>query len=149
VLLLGFGAWPFLRLAGVPPLRVLRREIGGGAASPVIAAALAGGSFAALLFWFAGDRKLALIALGGFVGATVLFALASWAAMGAVGWLRQRPGLLAGSPPQLALASWSRRRIGQTVALAVGMMALMLLTVTRTDLLASWRRQPANAPNGS
>jgi len=152
VLLLGFGAWPFLRLAGVPPLRVLRREIGGGAASPVIAAALAGGSFAALLFWFAGDRKLALIALGGFVGATVLFALASWAAMGAVGWLRQRPGLLAGSPAlRLALASWSRRRgaaVVQTVALAVGMMALMLLTVTRTDLLASWQKaSPADAPN--
>lgn len=152
VLLLGFGAWPFLRLAGVPPLRVLRREIDGGSASPFLAAALAAAAFAGLLFWFAADTKLALISLAGFLGATVVFALVAAVAMLAVGWLRQRGRWLTGSPAlRLALASWSRRRgaaVVQTVALAIGMMALMLLTVTRTDLLASWQRaSPADAPN--
>ena len=151
ILLLGFGAWPFLRLAGVPPLRVLRREIAGSAASPFMAAALAAGAFAALLFWLAGDRQLALIAMGGFAGAGLVFGLAAWLVMLAVAWLRQR-ARLAGSPAlRLALASWSRRRgaaVMQTTALAIGMMALMLLTVTRTDLLTSWQRaSPADAPN--
>lgn len=152
VLLLGFGAWPFLRLAGVPPLRVLRREIEGGSASPFVAAAIAALAFAGLLFWLSGDRQLALMALGGFAAATLAFALLAWLAMLAVGWLRQRSSLTAGSPAlRLALASWSRRRgaaVVQTVALGVGMMALMLLTVTRTDLLTSWQRaSPADAPN--
>jgi putative ABC transport system permease protein len=152
VLLLGFGAWSFLRLAGTPPLRVLRREIGGRAASPWIGAVLAGGAFGGLLFWLAGEPRLALVALGGFVAAGLVFALAASLAVPLAGLLRRRPAMLAGSPAlRLALASWSRRRgaaIVQTVALAVGMMALMLLTVTRTDLLASWSRaSPADAPD--
>ncbi|HOR29715.1 MAG TPA: hypothetical protein PLG73_17005, partial [Candidatus Sumerlaeota bacterium] len=44
VLLLGFGAWPFLRLAGVPPLRVLRREPDASRVSPWIALAIAVGA---------------------------------------------------------------------------------------------------------
>ncbi len=152
VLLLGFGAWPFLRLAGVPPLRVLRRELGGARASPVVAVLLATAAFAALLLWFAGDRRLAAIALGGFAGAGIVFVLVVWAAMRLVGPLRRASGVVARSPAlRLALASWSRRQsaaIAQTVALAVGLMALLLLTVTRTDLIDSWRRaSPADAPN--
>src|SRR5690606_1941465 len=52
---------------------------------------------------------------------------------------------------RIALASWSRRRgssVVQTAAPAVGLMALMLLAVTRNDLLDSWRRaSPADAPS--
>lgn len=152
VLLLGFGAWPFLRLAGVPPLRVLRRELGGASASPWIGALLALSAFAALLLWFSGDPRVALIALAGFALAALVFALAASLAVPVAAALRRRPALLAGSPAlRLALASWSRRRgaaIVQTVALAIGMMALMLLTVTRTDLLDSWQRaSPPDAPN--
>lgn len=152
VLLLGFGAWSFLRLAGTPPLRVLRREIGGRTATPWIGALLALVAFSGLMLWLAGDVRLALVALGGFAAAAVVFALAASLAVPIAAALRRRPALLAGSPAlRLALASWSRRRtaaIVQTVALAVGMMALMLLTVTRTDLLASWSRaSPADAPD--
>ena len=152
VLLLGFGAWPFLRLAGVPPLRVLRRELGGSGASPWAAAGLAVLAFGLLLLWLAGDRQLALVALGGFAAAALVFALAAWVAMRVAGSLRHAPALLSGSPAlRLALASWSRRRgaaVVQTAALAVGMMALMLLTVTRTDLLASWQKaSPPDAPD--
>jgi putative ABC transport system permease protein len=152
VLLLGFGAWPFLRLAGVPPLRVLRRDLGAAGASPWIAVLLAVGAFAALLFWFAGDRRLAGIAIGGFAGGALVFVAVVWAAMKLVAPLRHAGAVLARSPAlRLALASWSRRQaasIAQTVALAVGLMALMLLTVTRTDLVDSWRRaSPPDAPN--
>ena len=151
VLLLGFGAWPFLRLAGVPPLRVLRRDLGTAGASPWIALLLALAAFAGLLLWFSGDRKLAAVALGGFVVGGAVFSLLVWLAMRLIaplrgtGLVRRRPAL------RLALASWSRREgasVVQTVALAVGLMALMLLTVTRTDLIDSWRRaSPPDAPN--
>ncbi|GAA4406366.1 ABC transporter permease [Quisquiliibacterium transsilvanicum] len=151
VLLLGCGAWPFLRLAGVPPLRVLRRDLGSAGASPWVALLLALAAFAGLLLWFAGDRKLAAVALGGFVVGGAVFSVLVWLAMRLIAPLRgtalvrRRPAL------RLALASWSRRQgasVVQTVALAVGLMALMLLTVTRTDLIDSWRRaSPPDAPN--
>ncbi len=151
VLLLGFGAWPFLRLAGVPPLRVLRRDLGSAGASPWAALLLALAAFSALLLWFAGDRRLAMIALGGFVIGGAVFSLLVWLAMRLIAPLR-RTALVGRRPAlRLGLASWSRRQgasVVQTVALAVGLMALMLLTVTRTDLIDSWRRaSPPDAPN--
>ena len=152
VLVLGFGGWPFLRLAGVPPLRVLRRELGAGGGSAWVAVGLATVAFSALLVWFARDLKLAAIALGGFAGGAVVFVLASWGAVRAIGPLRRLLGGAAASPAlRLALAAWSRRQgaaVTQTVALSVGLMALMLLTITRTELLESWRKaSPADAPN--
>ncbi|MCD6680865.1 MAG: ABC transporter permease [Burkholderiaceae bacterium] len=151
VLMAGFGAWPFLRLAGVAPLHVLRREVVGTPASAWATAACATLAFAALLLWFAGDRRLALVAIGGFAVGVVVFVAVTLAAVRALEPLRHA-GFVAGSPAlRLAFASWSRRRamtVTQTVALSVGLMALMLLTVTRTDLIDGWRRaSPPDAPN--
>ena len=152
VLLLGFGAWPFLRLAGVPALRVLRRELGQTGASPLIALALALSAFIGLLLWFSADLRLALIAIGGFAAGAAVFVLFTWGMMQLVGGLRHRGATVLRSPAiRLALASWSRRRsasIAQMVALAIGLMALLLLTVVRTDLIDGWRRaSPPDAPN--
>ncbi|MFO1197154.1 MAG: FtsX-like permease family protein [Burkholderiaceae bacterium] len=152
VLLFGFGAFPFLRLAGVSPIRVLRRDLGAAGASPWIATGLAGGAFAALLFGFAGDHQLAATAIGGFAGGAAIFAAAVWALMRALAPLGRAGATFAGGASlRLALAAWSRREsaaITQTVALAVGLMALMLLTVTRVDLVDGWRRaSPPDAPN--
>ena len=152
VLLLGFGAWPVLRLAGVAPLRVLRRDLGTAPVGPWLALGIALAAFAALLWWLAGDRQLAAIALGGFAAGALVFVLATLGALRLISPLRRVMAGNGGAPAlRLALASWSRRRgatVAQTVALAVGLMALMLLTVTRTDLLDSWRRaSPADAPN--
>ncbi len=151
VLMAGFGAWPFLRLAGVAPLHVLRREVVGTPVSAWTAAVSAAIAFAALLLWFAGDRRLALIAIGGFAVGVVVFVAVALAAVRALEPLRHA-GFVAGSPAlRLAFASWSRRRtmtVMQTVALSVGLMALMLLTVTRTDLIDGWRQaSPPDAPN--
>ena len=152
VLILGFAAVPVLRLAGVPPLRVLRRELGPPLASAWLALACAVSAFALLLFWYAGDRKIALYAMGGFLGGAIFFALV---ALGGVKLLAPLRNWVGSGPRtatlRVALASWSRRQgssVVQTAALAVGLMALMLLTVTRNDLLDSWRSaSPADAPN--
>jgi putative ABC transport system permease protein len=151
LLLLGFGAWPLLRLAGVPPLRVLRREAAPIPVSGWFGGALAGATFLLLLFWFSGDGTLALIAAAGFFAAVIFFAVVSMLAVYLVG-LSRRFGAISRRPLlRLSLASWSRRRglaVAQTASLSAGVMALLLLTITRTDLVDAWRRaSPPDAPN--
>ena len=152
VLIVGFAAVPVVRLAGVPPLRVLRRELGPPAPSAWLALATAVIAFGTLLLWYAGDRRVALFAIGGFAAGAAVFALVAFAGVRLLSPLRRWVGVgPSGAAMRVALASWARRRgasVVQTAALAVGMMALMLLTVTRNDLLDSWRSaSPADAPN--
>lgn len=151
VLLLGFGALPFLRLATVPPLRVLRRDLGPAPVSAWLGIIMALVGFAALLYAFSSDRKLATIALAGFAAGIAAFVGLGWllmrlvASARALSWVSRLPSL------RVALASWSRRRgatVVQTAALSVGLMALVLLTVTRTDLIDGWQAAvPPDAPN--
>jgi putative ABC transport system permease protein len=155
VLLIGFGALPFLATAGVSPLKVLRRDIPSSSPRLIVTMALGLSAFGGLLFWLAGDARLALISIAGFLLGTIFFAFASWCLV--VGLARLRKTLWFSQALQrlpalrLAFAGWDRNRgttLAQTVALAVGLMALLLLTVTRTDLIDSWRKaSPPNAPN--
>jgi len=148
-LLLGFGLPPVLQLAQVPPLRVIRRDVGSlrAASAGVLAAGTLG--FVALLMAVSSDLKLGAIAVGGFAVAIALFAAMSYAAV----WLLKRSVPESRAPRWLVLAT---RQIAarpafavlQVSALAVGLLALMLLVLLRTDLIASWRQAtPADAPN--
>ncbi|RYZ12531.1 MAG: FtsX-like permease family protein [Comamonadaceae bacterium] len=148
-LLFAFGLPPVLQLAKVPPLRVIRRDVGG--LKPASAAVLGVGvlGFAALLVAASSDLKLGLIAVGGFAGAVVLFAALSWVAVK----LLRRSVNESTAPRWLVLAT---RQISarpvyavvQVSALSVGLLALMLLVLLRTDLVSSWRRAtPPDAPN--
>jgi putative ABC transport system permease protein len=148
-LLLGFGLPPVLQLARVPPLRVIRRDVGGLKASSLLVLGAGTAGFVALLLAVASDWKLGLIAVGGFVGAIAVFAGMAWLAVVAL----RRVVPESGVPRWLALAT---RQIAarpafavlQVSALAVGLMALMLLVLLRTDLIASWRAAtPTDAPN--
>lgn len=148
-LLLAFGLPPVLQLAQVPPLRVIRRDV--GALKPASLGVLAAGTagFVALLLAVASDLKLGLIAVGGFAAAVAVFALLSF---GAVRLLR-RLVPESRAPRWLVLAT---RQIAarpafavlQVSALSVGLLALVLLVLLRTDLIASWRAAtPPDAPN--
>ncbi|MEO8279226.1 MAG: FtsX-like permease family protein [Ideonella sp.] len=148
-LLLGFGLPPVLQLAKVPPLRVIRRDV--GSVKPASLAVLGAGllGFVALLMAVSSDLKLGLIAVGGFAGAIAFFALLSWLAVTAL--RRAVPETRA--PRWLVLAT---RQIAarpafavlQVSALSVGMLALVLLVLLRTDLISSWRQAtPPDAPN--
>ena len=152
VLVLGFAAVPVLRLAGVTPLRVLRRDLGAPGLSVWLVLIVALGAFGLLLFWLVGEARLSLLALGGFVVAGLAFVLLAMCGV----WLaaRLRPKRTRGGWAlvlRLALTGWSRRlsmTAVQIVALTIGLMALLLLTVVRNDLLAAWQQAaPPDAPN--
>jgi len=148
-LLLAFGLPPVLQLAQVPPLRVIRRDVGN--LKPVSMLVLGVGilGFAALLMAASSDIKLGLIAVGGFAGAVLVFALASYAAIKLL-----RASVNEATAPRwlvLATRQLSARptyAVVQTSALAIGLLALMLLVLLRTDLISSWRNAtPPDAPN--
>ena len=83
-LLLAFGLPPVLQLAQVPPLRVIRRDVGGLKPASIGVLALGVAGFATLLLAASSDLKLGLIAVGGFAGAVVVFASLSWLAVKAL-----------------------------------------------------------------
>lgn len=148
-LLMAFGLPPVLQLARVPPLRVIRRDV--GALKPASIAVLAAGTlgFVGLLLAVSSDLTLGLIAVGGFAAAVALFAAASWVAVQVL----RRAVPESRAPRWMVLAT---RQIAarpafavlQVSALSVGLLALVLLVLLRTDLIAAWRRAtPPDAPN--
>ena len=161
LLLFGFALPPLLQLKRVSTLRVLRREFSSGALPP---SGLLGGyllgllALAGLMFWVAGEIRLGAYVLGGFSAALLGFALIARLAIRLAalvrGGARARVAGRAGDGGigwRYGLASLERRSaasVVQIVALSIGFTALLLLTVTRSDLLDAWRRAiPAEAPN--
>ncbi|MCP5158135.1 MAG: FtsX-like permease family protein [Gammaproteobacteria bacterium] len=147
VTLLGFGLPPLLRLREVPPLRVLRRDLGPVNPRLLILYGPAVAATLALLVWQAGDWRLALYVCAGVVGAIIVLSLAAWGLVRALNLLRGQVGVAW----RFGLANIARRGPGSTVqvvALGLGLMALLMLTLVRTDLLTSWQAGlPVDAPN--
>ena len=146
VLLFGFAFPPLLQLARVPTLRVLRRELGPPRPSLLGGYALGIAAMAGLLLVVAGDWRLGAYAIAGFTVALGTFwgvarlalRLASRLRRGRGGW---RQGLA-------NLERHAAANTLQIVALALGLMAMLLLTATRGELLAAWQRAvPPDAPN--
>jgi putative ABC transport system permease protein len=148
-LLLAFGLPPVLQLASVPALRVMRRDVGELKATTLSVWALGLTGFAVLLIAVSRDLKLGLMVVGGFAGAVLLFAGMAWLAV----YVLRRTVVEGSAPPWLMLATRqvSARPVYamvQVSALAVGLLALALLVLLRTDLISSWRNAtPVNAPN--
>jgi putative ABC transport system permease protein len=148
-LLLAFGLPPVLQLASVPALRVMRREVGEPKAVTWVVSAMGLLGFAVLLVVASRDLKLGLMVVGGFTGAVLVFAGMAWLAVKLL-----RISVTEGKSPawlMLATRQISARpayAMVQVSALAVGLLALALLVLLRTDLISSWRNAtPANAPN--
>jgi putative ABC transport system permease protein len=147
VLVLAFSQPALRRLAEVPALRVLRRDLGPPRTRQVAAQALALAVLAGLLFWQADDLKLGAIVVGGLAAAALAAGLLIRALLAPLGWLAGR------LPPAPRLGLLALRRRGwettlQVMALSLGLLALLLLTLVRDDLLAAWRDKiPVDAPN--
>lgn len=151
LLLFGFAVPPLLQLRRVSTLRVLRRELGNPQAGLLGGYLLGLLALAGLMFWVAGEPQLGVWVVGCFVLALCVFAVLARLTIRLVASLRGGLGNSRGIGWRYGLASLERRStasVVQIVALSLGFMALLLLTVTRGDLLDAWRRAvPADAPN--
>jgi putative ABC transport system permease protein len=148
ILLIGFALPPILQLRNVPFNRVIRREQDAPKPMALATYGVGIGTFVVLLLWQAGDVQLALLTAGGFLGALIVFALAGWLALKTLKTLR---GTIDHQGWRFAVTSLQRRpgaTVVQIVSLALGLMALLLLTVVRGDLMSAWREAtPPDAPN--
>ena len=148
-LLIAFGIPPILQLASVPALRVIRRDL--GSVKPVSFSVFIFGilGFIGILLVVSQDITLGAIAVGGFFGAAFFFGSTSWVV---VKFLRRSVSEKF-APRWLILATrqLSARPIFtmlQVGSLAIGLMALVLLFLIRTDLVSGWRQStPTDMPN--
>ncbi|MEY4284615.1 MAG: hypothetical protein RL111_1290 [Pseudomonadota bacterium] len=149
VLLMAFGLPPVLQLASVPPLRVIRRELGQIRASSLGVWSLGMAGFAALMLRMSDDLQLGGLVVGGFMLAVFVFAAVAGLAL----WLLRMLQLRIKVPFALALATRQlAARPGfamlQVGALSAGLLALISMAMLRTDLIQGWRSAtPADAPN--
>ncbi|MCW8902845.1 ABC transporter permease [Sedimenticola sp.] len=147
ITLIGFTLPPALRLGAVPPLRVLRRDLGAPPASTWLLALCALGAMASLMRWQAGDATLAGWVLLGTLGTVSLLLLVAWALIhllrplrhsGGTLWRQGLSGLLR-DPAMTAL---------QLSGFGLGILAMLLLVIIRVDLLDAWQQTiPERAPN--
>jgi putative ABC transport system permease protein len=145
--LFGFTLPSMLRLGSVPPLRVLRRDLGAPPANAWLAALSALAAIALLMLWQSGDMKLATAVMAGTLLTITLLLAAARLLIRLVTPLRHRGDSvwrygLAGLARNPALTSL------QLAGFGLGILALLLLAVVRVDLLNSWQRTiPEQAPN--
>jgi putative ABC transport system permease protein len=151
LLLFGFAVPPLLQLKRVPTLRVMRRELGGPQPGLLGGYLLGLLALAGLMLWVSGELQLGAWVVGCFTVALVIFAVFARLVIFLAAGLRSGVRTTIGFGWRYGLASLERRSsasVVQIVALAIGFMALLLLTVTRSDLLDAWQRAtPPDAPN--
>lgn len=145
--LMGFALPPLLALKDVPPTRVLRRQAATPMPRNLATYTLAFLTMAGLMLWHARDMELLAYVLGGAVGTVVVLAITAYLLVKLLNGLRGRVGVAW----RFGFANISRRaRISaaQIVAFGLGIMALLLLSLVRGDLLEGWRKTiPPEAPN--
>ena len=145
--LFGFALPALIHLPKVPPLRVLRRELGPTPPGPWLLGLSAFSALALLLFWQAEDVKLAATVLSGVVLLLAALALLALLLIRMAGLLQRR----AQGIQRFGLASLSRHpgtTLLQICGFGLGIMAMLLLAVVRVDLLTAWERTlPSHAPN--
>lgn len=144
VALAGFGMLPVVRAGRVNVMRVLKQDAAGVDGSSVVAVLLGVVAAWLVVYLLSRDATLSLIVVAGVVAMLLTFAL--------FGRLMIR-GVrrLAGPRFRLAVAGLERRAASSVVQLAafgIGIMALLLISIVRLDLLGAWERDvPENAPN--
>lgn len=145
--LAGFAVPPVLALRRVPALRVLRRDVPVSEPSAWLVGGAGLAGVAAIVWWKAGSIELGAVVLGGITATLVALAVLALGLIAALKGLRPR---LKGAW-RYGLANVGRRRaasVAQVSAIGLGLMAILLLTLVRTDLISRWQEElPADAPN--
>lgn len=142
-----FSVYPLMRLFSVPPLRVLRKDLGARLSSRAIQF-LASAIGILLLMWaYSGNIKMSLIL---FVVGVLLVASLLLVTFALI-WLGRKLGQGRMGAWQLAWARIKRRAMDNSVQLisfSITIMLLLIVLVMRNDMVQQWRNQlPEGTPN--
>lgn len=144
IALAGFGLLPIIKAGRINVMRVLQRDYTGLGGSSLVAGSLGLLATFAVVFLLSRDVKLSAIVVVGVVAMLSVFAV-----FGRLMIVLVRK--LAGPRFRMSTAGLQRRSassIMQLAAFAMGIMALLLISIVRVDLLAAWEQDlPENAPN--
>ncbi len=146
LLMAGFVLPALWQASATPPVRVLQQHNSMQQRTWVIIA-LGLTSLCAAFVVQTGQLQLAALTLFGTLLTATVLAILGFVLLQLLQPLRQRSQ----SGLRLALANLARRRtttVAQIVAFGLGLLALLLLSVVRHDLLTTWQdRLPADTPN--
>ncbi|MFM1896430.1 MAG: hypothetical protein RLZZ385_1504, partial [Pseudomonadota bacterium] len=147
ICLLSFALPPLLALRSIAPLRVLRKDIDQNKIGPNVPYVFGAIGTVFLVFWYSQDLVLASILVAAVAGIVVLLSALSYLLLRSGGSV----GMKAGSAWKLAMSATRRRRkqnVLQVLVFSITIMALLVLTLLRTDLIDDWQAQlPENTPN--
>ena len=142
-----FSLYPLLKLFSVPPLRVLRRDLGAGMSSRIIQFLAAGSAILLLMWAYSQNIKLSLIL---FIAGIVLAASLLVVTYGLI-WMGRKLGSGRMGAWQLAWARIKRRSLDNSVQLisfSITIMLLLVVLVMRNDMVKQWQDQlPQGTPN--
>ena len=142
-----FSLYPLLKLFSVPPLRVLRKDLGASMSSRMVQFLAAGGAIFLLMVVYSQNLKISAIL---FVSGIVLVASLIVVTFGLI-WLGRRLGKGRMGAWQLAWARIQRRAMDnsiQLISFSVTIMLLLVVLVMRNDMIKQWRDQlPEGTPN--
>lgn len=142
-----FTLYPLLRLIGIPPLRVLNRQLTGTDKLRWVHWLASAGTIYALLLIYSQQWLLSTALFAGGATAAVLLLVVGRVFIRA----SRQAGMQAGSAWRLAMAGLQRRAQANSVQMlsfSTAIMLLLLVLALRSELLADWQRQlPDDAPN--
>lgn len=142
-----FSLKPLLDLFDIPPLRVLRRNLGDTIAISRIHISLSLLTIFVLMWLFSGEIVTTLILF-----ASTLFVIAILFAISRLFFAAgRRIGLSPGSSWSLAIATLQKRANAnaiQLISFALAIKLMLFLVVLKNDIISDWQMQvPADAPN--
>ncbi|HKI73108.1 MAG TPA: FtsX-like permease family protein, partial [Pseudomonadales bacterium] len=147
ICLLSFAMPPLLRLRGIEPVRVIRRDLGEAGTAHRLSYIVAVAGTIGLMWWYSGDLYLTSLIFSGAVVAVIFLGIVAWAMLQGGRAL----GMQAGSVWRLALSGMQRRgreNTLQIMAFGLAIMLLLILYLVRTALIGEWQAQiPPKAPN--
>jgi putative ABC transport system permease protein len=142
-----FSLYPLLKLFSVPPLRVLRRDMGANLASRVIQFVASGGAILLLMWAYSQNIRISLILFASGILLVVSLLLVTFALI----WLGRKLGQGRMGAWQLAWARIRRRAMDNSVQLisfSVTILLLLVVLVMRNDMVKQWQEQlPEGTPN--
>lgn len=143
-----FSIPSLLKLFAVPPLRVLRRNLGDGIGVSISARVIMAVTTILLVLLYSQNLKLTGIIMA---GGAVLVTLIIVAASVMIYWSRQIGASVGGSSLKIALASLKRRskeNISQLIGFTLAIMLILILYSLQNSMIKEWQKQiPVGTPN--